>query len=142
MAAGLGSYLDELERLIERAEAETGTHRDAIAQIVREILIQPSEKRSMIRLASQEMSHLGEAARIRFAARYYRQFIGRIQAVVEGGIAAGELRLVDVSTATWSLLGMMYPYFNQTELLPDLRPSPTTIDEIVTIYLDGIGLHA
>ena len=53
-------------------------------------------------------------------------------------MASGELRTVDARLATWTLLGMMYPYFH---------PSPSTgfslgraeIDALTSIYFDGLA---
>src|SRR5690606_24416548 len=107
----LTSYLDELEALIRGAEAEGTNCRARINLVVHRILAQPSEQRAVIRLASQEIGGLSATTQQTFHEAYYEKFIGRIAAILRAGIESGELRPLDPTVATWTLLGMMYPYF-------------------------------
>ncbi len=79
-------------------------------------------------------------SRAHFLALYHEQFIGRISIMLESGMEAGQLRRVDSQLATWTLLGMMYPYF-QTSSVSGLQPAPDQIEELVAIYFDGIGVR-
>src|SRR5512141_3202105 len=51
-------YLDEIEAIIDRVEAEGTTCRQQITALVDAILSQPAEQRAVTRVASQEMSQL------------------------------------------------------------------------------------
>ena len=134
----LESYLTELATLIDTSAAGADTGRGQITAIVHRILMQPVEQRAVLRLASQEVTHLSDAHRGRFMEMYFQCFIGRITALLQAAMTSGELRPVDPQLATWTLLGMMYPYFHMS---PVAGPAPTTerIDELVSIYFDGLA---
>ena len=130
-------YLLRTAELVDTASAQGQTCRAQLTAIVHAILTQPVEERSILRLASQELSNISTEARSRFLVLYHEKFIGRLTALIDAGMASGELRAVDARLATWTLLGMMYPYFH---------PSPSTglvmddaqIDALVSIYFDGL----
>jgi AcrR family transcriptional regulator len=132
-------YLNRTADLLDRAAATGQDCRGQLAAIVRAILTQPVEERAILRLASQELSNISPAARGQFLALYHEKFIGRLTALIEDGMAGGELRPMNPRLATWTLLGMMYPYFH---------PSPSTgfalgnveIDALLSIYFDGLAM--
>lgn len=136
--AVLSGYLDQMDSLIERCLAQGGTARQALARVVQAIFNQPPEQRGIIRLASQEMPNLGAESRHRFAAIYAERFIGKFEAILEQGIAAGEFRPFDVHLAVWTLLGMMYPFFS-----PGFEREGLQIDEavklILSIFFEGVA---
>jgi AcrR family transcriptional regulator len=131
-------YLGAMSTLIDEVAAADLSARGQISELVRCILTQPPEQRSIIRLASQELSHISPANRERFLVMYHGQFIGRIRALLQAGIASGELRAVDPAVATWTLLGMMYPYFHPSPPT-QLLSTDTLIDQLLLIYFDGIA---
>ena len=132
-------YLQRIAEVMDQAAAQGTTCRARLTAIVHAILTQPVEERAILRLASQELSNISPEARSRFLVLYHEKFIGRLAALIETGVAAGELRAVDARLATWTLLGMMYPYFH---------PSPSTgfslgraeIDALLSIYFDGLAV--
>ena len=131
-------YLKRTAELLDTASAEGHDSQSRLSAIVHAILTRPVEERTILRLASQELSNISPAARSQFLVLYHEKFIGRLTALIEDGMAAGELRAMDPRLATWTLLGMMYPYFH---------PSPSTgffmdndqIDALVSIYFDGLA---
>jgi AcrR family transcriptional regulator len=131
-------YLHRIAELMDRAAAQGDTCREQLTAIVHAILTQPVEERAILRLASQELSNISPDARGRFLLLYHEKFIGRLAALLEAGMVSGELRRLDARLTTWTLLGMMYPYFH---------PSPSTgfqlgraeIDALVSIYFDGLA---
>ena len=129
-------HLERLEVLIVEIQNEENNCRDRIRLLVRRILGQPVEQRAIIRLASQEMAHLREETRKSFGETYHNRFIYRIEKIMAVGIDAGELRSMDPKLATWSLLGMMYPYFYPVHS-NDINLSNEAIDQLVKIFLDG-----
>lgn len=134
----LEAYLEKIETLIEEIETESGSCRERIGLLVARVLHQPVDQRAVIRLASQEMAHLSAESRQAFGKTYHKRFIGRIQAMLETGIEKGELRPVDPQVATWSLLGMMYPYFYPVHSA-DVSLSQESIEQLVSLFLDGIA---
>jgi len=83
------------------------------------------------------MAQLSASARTRFNRLYHEKFIGKLTALLQGGMERGEFRPLDAKTAAWALLGIMYPYFYPAHS-GDRPIEPGTIDEIVTIYLNGL----
>jgi AcrR family transcriptional regulator len=134
----LDSSLDDIEHLIDQIEAQENTARQRVRFFVKAILAQPAGQRAVIRLASQEMAQLSPPMRQAFNRSYHEKFIDRIGAVLQRGIDSGELRPLDARIATWTLLGMMYPYFYPAHSaeIPSLAD---VAEQMLTIYLDGIG---
>jgi TetR/AcrR family transcriptional regulator len=134
----LNINLKEIESAIDLIQSKQVSYSEQIALFVEYVLNQPADQRAIIRLGSQEMGSLGEAARQQFSKTYHDQFTGKLQGIFESGVADGEFRPLDPAVATWTLLGMMYPYFypGHTEKAP-LRPE--TIRQIVSIYMTGVS---
>ena len=129
--------LSAIAQIVAAARAAGGTTRAQVARVVRELFAQPPERRAIVRLAGQELDNLDEAARAEFGRRYYERFIGQIAALLQEGIARGELRQRDPQALTWLLLGMMYPYFYPAHT--GNKPLPaTTIEAVTSIFLNGI----
>jgi AcrR family transcriptional regulator len=131
-------YLVAMSGLIDDVAATAGDTRSGIGELVRRILAQPPEQRSIIRLASQEISNISPQNRTRFLEMYHGRFVNRITAMLEAGMARGELRHIDPNLATWTLLGMMYPYFHPAPPAQAI-PQQILIDELLRIYFDGIA---
>ena len=134
------TYLEKIETLIIDIENSGVPCTEKIYLIVERILEQPADQRAVIRLASQEMAHLSAASQHSFGERYHQRFIGRIQALLETGIQSGELCSVDPKTATWALLGMLYPYLYPVHSA-DISLSSETIDHLVNLFLEGMIAH-
>jgi len=137
LLAILTDYLEEIETAIAAIQAQTESGAEQIRRFVEMVLQQPAERRAIIRLASQEMAQLSASARTRFNRLYHEKFIGKLTALLQGGMERGEFRPLDAKTAAWALLGIMYPYFYPAHS-GDRPIEPGTIDEIVTIYLNGL----
>jgi AcrR family transcriptional regulator len=137
LLAILTDYLEEIETAIAAIQAQTESGAEQIRRFVEMVLQQPAERRAIIRLASQEMAQLSASARTRFNRLYHEKFIGKLTALLQSGMEKGEFRPLDAETAAWALLGIMYPYFYPAH--SGNRPiEANTIDEIVTIYLNGL----
>jgi AcrR family transcriptional regulator len=134
----LKAYLDEVEVAIDGILAQPVTCREQISLFVRYILEQPAEKRAITRLASQEIGQVSVEARKSFDQLYREKFIDKLKSILQNGMERGEFRSIRPEVATWSLMGMMYPYFypSQTGNAP---LSAETIREIISIYIDGIS---
>jgi AcrR family transcriptional regulator len=134
-------YLVAMSFLIDEVVASPGDTRTQIGELVRRILAQPPEQRSIIRLASQEIGNISPENRVRFLEMYHGRFVNRITAMLEGGMERGELRRLDPNLATWTLLGMMYPYFHPAPPTQSL-PAEALLDQLLQIYFDGIAAPA
>lgn len=131
----LGDNLNTLEQLINEVEAQGQTPLEQIRLFIQIIFTRlPAGRRSIIRLASQEMDKISPEARVDFHHRYEAQFINRIRHILEAGIRAGELRAMDAGLCTWSLLGLMYPFMNQE----NAGHIDQTVAFISGVFLDGV----
>jgi AcrR family transcriptional regulator len=128
--------LDQLEHALEGAQPPAPGVRAGILAILQAIFTLPPEQRAVMRMASSEIGHLSTVARARFGQRYYASFIGRVEAAISAGIAAGELRPIDPQLATWILLGMAYPFFTPSSAR-ELGSSADTIAAIMAVFFDG-----
>jgi hypothetical protein len=50
----------------------------------------------------------------------------------------GEFRAMAPGVATWSLLGMLYPYFHVNPA-PGTVPTPALAEQLLTLYFDGLA---
>ncbi len=132
----LGSYLDVMEGVLADAREASTSSTECLQTIVRGILRQPLEQRSILRLASVEMVHINQEARAAFNVRYHAQFLGPIGDVIAGGVASGEFRSVEPALATWAFLGILYPYFSSSGGPP---PTEAVIAQVIDFYLHGIA---
>ena len=133
----LNSYLNDMEASIDAIRAKSGSSAEQILQFIESVLSQPAEQRALTRLASQEMGQLSAASRKKFDKLYHEKFIGKLTAILQEGMDRGEFQALNAEVATWSLLGIMYPYFYPAH--SGEKPIPTeTIQEIVSIYLNGV----
>ena len=133
----LNSYLNDMESSIDAIRAKSGSSADQITQFVESVLRQPAEQRALTRLASQEMGQLSATSRKKFDKLYHEKFIGKLTAILQEGMDRGEFQSLNAEIATWSLLGIMYPYFYPAH--SGEKPIPAgTIHEIVSIYLNGV----
>ncbi len=137
LIAILDAYLDGMETTLDEIRQQPLPSRHKISALVEAILQQPAEQRAIIRLSSQEMAHLSAPARASFDRAYHEKFLDKIRAIFEDGTRAGELRQVEPGVATWTLLGMMYPYFYPAHAR-DLPAPEDVAQQIVGIFLDGI----
>jgi AcrR family transcriptional regulator len=133
----LNDSLDQIESSIDKIRTKQVSSAEKIRLFVEYVLGQPAEQRSIIRLGSQEMSQLSTASRRKFGKLYQEKFIGKLAAIFQSGMDGGEFREIDPSVATWSLLGIMYPYFYPSHG-SDKPIAPQTINEVVGIYLRGV----
>ncbi len=132
----LSRDLEEMDRILKVCREQHTTTRAQVGCLVETIFVQLPEQRALIRMASQEMATLSQAAREAFNVVYQEKFIGQIEAILSEGIQRGELRALDVRLATWSLLGMLYPFFLQGE-----GREPGKIKDVIettlTIFFSG-----
>ncbi len=136
--AVLEAYLSEMEVALDRIQAEDQRCSVRIRLFVEYALTQPARQRALIRLASQEVAHIHPPVRQKINAMYHDKFINTIRSIVRAGIEQGELRTVDADVATWSLLGIIYPYTfpNQSG---EIGPQGEVIEEILSIYFNGVA---
>lgn len=136
--AVLAASLERMEGLILASRREGETTREQVRAMLKAILAQVPEQRSIIRLASQEMARLSRKAQVEFGRLYHEKFIGRVEEVLRQGIARGELRPVDARLATWLLLGMAYPFLYQAHER-ELGPPEAAVDLMVAVFFDGVA---
>ncbi len=136
--AVLVANLERIEDIILAARQADQTTRGQISRMMQAIFDQPPNQRAIIRLASQEMGHVSQAARARFGHLYRTKFTDRVEDMLRDGIQRGELRPMDARTATWLLLGMVYPF-----IYPAREREAVAAGEaaklLVAIFFDGVA---
>ncbi len=132
--------LDDLDTITQFAASEPGGAKDKLCCFVRAIFNRlPADRRDVIRLANSEMGKISEENRRVFAGQYQEKFIGPVQAILEQGMAAGELRSMNASLAVWGLLGLMYPFFNPAHL--GVQSMDGVVDLILAIFFEGVAVE-
>ena len=134
----LTAYLDETETALDQITAQPATCREKVRLFVEYVLVQPPGQRAIIRLASQEIGQLSATSRKSFERIYREKFIGKVEAILKSGMKGGEFKTIRPEVATWTLLGMMYPYFYPAHAGDEGLPAET-IQQITDVFLDGIG---
>lgn len=128
--------LDHIGSITRQARHEGATAHDQISRLLRALFAQAPEQQAIIRLASQEIVHLSQAARLEFSRLYQAEFIGQIEDILRSGIERGDLRPMDVRLAAWILLGMAYPFLYPAHER-ELGPPEEAIELMLTIFLQG-----
>jgi len=134
----LTANLDSIERLVRDAKQQGTTTRERVSRMMQAIFEQAPNQRAIIRLASQEMEHLTQAARAEFGRLYQEKFINQVEEILQEGIERGELRAMNARVATWILLGMAYPFFypaHERELIA----TGEVINQMVRTFFDGVA---
>jgi len=134
----LTQNLLEIEQIINAERAADGSSQQQIRRVFTDIFNRSPAQQAIIRLASQEASHLSSEARQAFRLTYHQKFLGQIQAILQTGIDQGELRAMDPAQATWVLLGMMYPYFYPSHRR-EMGDPHAALDLMLTIFFEGAG---
>ena len=128
--------LDATGQIVRQAAGAGPDVGAQLGALVRGLAGQPADQRALVRLAGNEIAHLGPEARAGFGQRYQAQFIGPITAMLASGMARGELRPSDPPTLTWLLLGMLYPFLTTTPA-GGARTPDTAIDALLELFLHG-----
>ena len=89
----------------------------------------------LIRLASQDLKNLSEEQHKIFLRAYQKDFLDVITGMLSNAIASGEFRQMDVHTATWALLGLLYPFLDTRY---DKQQRMQQIDEVLQIFFNGM----
>jgi hypothetical protein len=131
--------LSEMSETFQVCLQQNCSAREQLTQVMHAIFAQPPEKRAIIRLASQEYTHLSQQAQASFNILYQETFLARFEAVLQGGVERGELRKLDPRLTTWLLLGMMYPFFTTAAIHAAPPPDQITAT-ILTLFFDGAAL--
>lgn len=135
----LTSYLTEMSETFQACTFPNCSAREQLTQVVHAIFAQPPDKRAIIRLVSQEYTHLSQQAQASFNILYQETFLGKFEAILQGGVERGELRPLDPRLTTWLLLGMMVPFFTTSAI--HVAPPPDQITAtILTLFFNGAAL--
>ncbi len=135
----LTDNLERIERIIQGSCGRAVSTRERVSHLIHGIFSLEPERRAIIRLASQEVSHLHPETQRTFARLYQKKFVGQVAHMLEEGILNGELRRVDVKVATWTLLGMFYPLLYPVHQR-QIAPTPEVIDQMLDIFFSGVAM--
>ena len=93
-----------------------GTARERLARLTRDFLTLPREERALIRLVRRDINIFHDPVRANLIAAYQQALPNCVEAIIEDGIRAGELRPQDTRLASWHFVAMvevtLTPYAN------------------------------
>ncbi|MEA5079855.1 MAG: TetR/AcrR family transcriptional regulator [Anaerolineaceae bacterium] len=135
----LHKNLDDIEAGIDAILAQKVTSKEAIYLFIQHVLNQSADDRAVIVLEIQESKQLSETARNDFYQLYQAKFIQKIQEIFAHGIENGEIRAIDPAFATWTLLGILYPYLAMGRESSGAL-SEDKIKMIFDIFMNGVGI--
>ena len=134
----LQKNLDDIETGIDAILAKQVSSKEAIYLFIQHVLNQTAEDRAVIVLEIQEAKQLSPSARANFYQTYQEKFIQKLQSIFSQGVNNGEFRKIDPAFATWTLLGILYPYMAMGRE-PSDSLSEENIKMIFDIFMNGIG---
>ncbi len=134
----LQENLNDIEAGIDGILAKQVSNKEAIYLFIQHVLNQSANDRAVIVLEIQESRQLSESARINFYSLYQKKFIQKIHDIFNRGIENGEFRAIDPAFATWTLLGILYPYLAMGRETSGAL-SDDKIKMIFDIFINGIG---
>ncbi|MPM54305.1 HTH-type transcriptional repressor AcnR [bioreactor metagenome] len=135
----LHKNLDDIEAGIDAILAQKLSSKDAIYLFIQHVLNQSTDDRAVIVLEIQESKQLSETARNDFYQLYQAKFIQKIQDIFAHGIEISEIRAIDPAFATWTLLGILYPYLAMGRESSGAL-SEDKIKMIFDIFMNGVGI--
>lgn len=134
----LTANIERIERIVLAAQREETTARRQIGRILREIMANAPEQHAIIRLATQELAHLGPNAQTAFGQLYHEKFTRLIETILAEGMARGELRGLNAHQVAWILLGMMYPFIYPSHDA-GLDTAGDASEMILEVFFDGLA---
>ena len=120
-------HIERVGGLVDQARAAGGSARRQVHGVLTNILTHMRGSQRFIRLAEQDAVSLHPASRDQMHRAYRERFLGPIEAILEQGVAGGELRPLDPTQTTWLLLGMAYS---------GLSASPERVPAVVALIED------
>jgi len=137
LAICIHSLEDENRCLLECQQMDAPVQ-EKLRTFLRTIFSSSPDRRAFVRVSSQEIALLSEAAQLKFRDQYHHLFVGQIARLLEGGMEQGEIRKMDPELLTWLFMGIIYPFFSSSDRLP--RPSgEENIDLILNVFFNGVA---
>jgi AcrR family transcriptional regulator len=140
-------FLSILRENLER-HAEVAQHaallqknvRSRFEFMVEEFLNLPHQERAIVRLATQEMVHISEAACAIFRDTYHANFLKIIDDLLIHGMSNGELRKLNIPFARTVFFGICFPFLcmNEAETSIAIKCTKDTAHDIVCAFFDGV----
>ncbi len=137
----LVASLYRMGQALEAAAQEPGSCRERLHRMAHTHARLTLDKRSLAQFAIRDLTTLGPEAVREALPRLRARVPSVLEAVLEQGIATGELKPVDPSLASDILLGMLNAL--NTEILLGLREEPdeASIDLVIEVFLNGIAVE-
>lgn len=127
--------IDHLHTIIQQARQESTT-RTQIRRMIEGIFAQEPWQQMIMQVAHQDLTHIKPEQQAHFQRLYHEKFVSQVEALLQDGIARGELQPVDTHLTAWVLLGMIYPFVNASHRHSD-QSVAQAMDLIVRLFFDG-----
>ncbi len=126
-------HIERVGALVDEARARGGSARDQVRAVLSNILTHMRGSQRFIRLAEQDAVSLHPESRETMHSAYRQRFLGPIEAILEQGVARGELRPLDPTQTTWLLLGMAF-----SGLSASPERVPAVVELIEGVFFEGV----
>lgn len=134
--AVLDSEADQLVRVLGTAAQQGSTCRERITSIATAYFRLQNEQRHVILLILRDVGGL-EREIGELVARRGQEMLRPIRAVIEAGMASGELRPVDSRLAGLALLSMLHVLITRQLLISDAEVGEAEVHHMVDLFMEG-----
>lgn len=132
----LDSDADQLVRVLGTAARQGSTSRERITNIATAYFRLQNEQRHVILLILRDVGGLEQEIR-ELVTRRGREMLRPIRAVIEEGMANGELRPVDSQLASLALLSMLHILITRQMLISDAEAGEAEVHHMVDLFMEG-----
>lgn len=125
-----------LNRLMLDMAEVSGSTMDKITFFAYGIFSQlKGNQRTLIRLASQDLRNLSPGLHDEFYQQYESTFLAPLDRIFEQGIIEKQIRSLNPRIATWTLLGVLYPFLDSKM---DKITLDGMLDDILQLFFHGV----
>jgi AcrR family transcriptional regulator len=132
----LDSGADRLVRVLGTAARQGNTSRERITNIATVYFSLQSEQRHVLLLILRDVGSLEQEFR-ELITRRGEEMLRPIRAVIEEGVANGELRPVDSQLASLALLSMLHILITCQLLVSDAEIGEAEVHHMVDLFMEG-----
>lgn len=132
----LDSGADRVVRVLGKAARQGNTSRERLTNIATAYFSLQSEQRHVILLILRDVGSLEQEFR-ELITRRGEEMLRPIRAVIEEGMASGELRPVDSQLASLALLSMLHILITCQLLVSDAEVGEAEVHHMVDLFMEG-----
>jgi AcrR family transcriptional regulator len=125
-----------LNRLMMAMADVSGSAQEKVTYFAHGIFSQlKGNQRTLIRLASQDLRNLSPGLHAEFYQHYEAAFLAPLDRIFEQGMAENQIRSLKPRIATWTLLGVLYPFLDSKM---DKNTLDGMLEDILQLFFHGV----